>query len=86
MARSAALCPRKTQTSPVRVRSTAASRESTGRSVGSVKLAKVLGIAGLVGVAATGAAVARSERRRRAYTPEEIRARLHERYEQAQRS
>jgi hypothetical protein len=50
-----------------------------------VKLAKVLGIAGLVGVAATGAAVARAERRRRAYTPEEIRARLHERHEQAAR-
>jgi hypothetical protein len=48
-----------------------------------MKWAKVLGIAGLVGVAATGAAVARSERRRRAYTPEEIRARLHERHEEA---
>ncbi|MGI8536335.1 MAG: hypothetical protein ACR2K2_07495 [Mycobacteriales bacterium] len=42
--------------------------------------AKVFGIAGLVGVAATGAAVARAERRRRAYTPEDIRARLHARH------
>ncbi|HEV2089369.1 MAG TPA: hypothetical protein VGR21_13760 [Cryptosporangiaceae bacterium] len=40
---------------------------------------KVLGLAGLAGVAATGVVVARSERRRRAYTPEEIRARLHDR-------
>lgn len=40
---------------------------------------KVLGLAGLAGVAATGAVAARAERRRRAYTPEEIRSRLHER-------
>jgi hypothetical protein len=40
---------------------------------------KVLGVAGFVGVAATGAVIARAERRRRAYTPEEIRSRLHER-------
>jgi hypothetical protein len=45
-----------------------------------MKWARVLGVAGLVGVAATGVAVARSERRRRAYTPEEIRARLHARH------
>jgi len=41
---------------------------------------KLLGMAGLVGVAATGAAVARAERRRRAYTPDEIRERLHARH------
>lgn len=41
---------------------------------------KVLGLAGLAGVAATGVIVARSGRRRRAYTPEEVRSRLHERY------
>ena len=40
---------------------------------------KVAGLAGLAGVAATGVVVARAERRRRAYTPEEVRARLHER-------
>lgn len=40
---------------------------------------KVAGLAGLAGVAATGAVIARAERRRRAYTPEEIRRRLHER-------
>jgi len=39
----------------------------------------VLGLAGFVGVAATGAVIARAERRRRAYTPEEIRTRLHAR-------
>ncbi|WP_238012726.1 hypothetical protein KZZ52_21385 [Dactylosporangium sp. AC04546] len=45
---------------------------------------KVLGLAGVVGVAATGALVVRAERRRRAYTPEEIRARLQERHSIAQ--
>lgn len=45
---------------------------------------KVLGIAGVVGVAATGALAARGERRRRAYTPEEIRERLHRRYARVQ--
>jgi len=40
---------------------------------------KILGLAGLAGVAATGVVIARSERRRRAYTPEQIRERLHER-------
>jgi hypothetical protein len=40
---------------------------------------KIMGLAGLAGVAATGVAIARSERKRRAYTPDEIRARLHAR-------
>jgi hypothetical protein len=44
---------------------------------------KVLGLAGFVGVAATGVVIARAERRRRAYTPEEIRARLHDRLAEA---
>jgi hypothetical protein len=44
---------------------------------------KVLGLAGLAGVAATGVAVARAERRRAAYTPDQVRDRLHERYRQA---
>jgi hypothetical protein len=44
---------------------------------------KVLGVAAFVGVAATGVVIARSERRRRAYTPEEIRARLHARLAEA---
>ncbi|MGC4747709.1 hypothetical protein ACLQ28_18940 [Micromonospora sp. DT201] len=44
---------------------------------------KVLGLAGLAGVAASGVVIARAERRRRAYTPEEIRQRLLERHAQA---
>jgi hypothetical protein len=40
---------------------------------------KLLGLAGLAGVAATGAVLARNERQRRAYTPDDVRARLHER-------
>ena len=41
---------------------------------------KVLGLAGVVGVVATGAVIARQERRRRALTPDEIHARLRTRY------
>jgi hypothetical protein len=40
---------------------------------------KILGLAGFAGVAATGVVIIRAERRRRAYTPEEIRQRLHDR-------
>jgi hypothetical protein len=40
---------------------------------------KVLGLAAFTGVAATGVVIARAERRRRAYTPEEVRERLHAR-------
>ncbi|GAA4725434.1 hypothetical protein Prum_078150 [Phytohabitans rumicis] len=40
---------------------------------------KVAGLAAFVGVAATGVVIARAERRRRAYTPEEIRTKLRER-------
>ena len=44
---------------------------------------KLLGLAGLAGVAATGAVLARNERQRRAYTPDDVRARLHGRHEEA---
>jgi hypothetical protein len=44
---------------------------------------KVVGLAGVVGVAATGVVIARAERRRRAYTPEEIRERLLDRAAEA---
>jgi hypothetical protein len=44
---------------------------------------KVLGLASFVGVAATGVVIARAERRRRAYTPDEIRARLRARVAEA---
>jgi hypothetical protein len=40
---------------------------------------KIVGLAGLAGIAASGVVVARAERRRRAYTPDEIRDRLHAR-------
>ncbi|MFI0407487.1 hypothetical protein [Actinomadura sp. 3N508] len=43
------------------------------------RLWKALGLAGVLGVAAGGAVIVRAERRRRAYTPDEIRQRLHER-------
>jgi len=49
-----------------------------------MKLWKVLGLAGVVGVAATGAVVARAERKRQAYTPDEIRERLHSRVAEAE--
>ena len=48
-----------------------------------VKWWKVAGLAAFVGVAATGVVIARAERRRRAYTPEEIRERLHARHAEA---
>jgi hypothetical protein len=44
---------------------------------------KMLGLAGLLGVAATGVVIARGERRRRSYTPEEVRQRLHARHAEA---
>ena len=47
---------------------------------------KMLGLAGLAGVAATGVVIARDERRRRAYTPDEIRERLHARLAEASQS
>jgi hypothetical protein len=40
---------------------------------------KALGLAAFTGVAATGAVIIRDHRRRRAYTPDEIRDRLHAR-------
>jgi hypothetical protein len=46
---------------------------------------KWLGLAGAVGVAATGVVVARDERRRRSYSPEEIRERLHTRHDESVR-
>jgi hypothetical protein len=44
---------------------------------------KWIGLAGLAGVAATGAVVARDERQRASYSPDEVRARLHERATEA---
>ncbi len=45
---------------------------------------KLLGLAGLAGVAATGAVLVRNERQRRAYTPDDVRARLHARHAEAE--
>jgi len=44
---------------------------------------KLVGLAGLAGVAATGVVVARKRRAHRAYTPEELRDRLHRRLAEA---
>jgi len=44
---------------------------------------KAVGLAGAAGVVATGVIVARAERRRRAYTPEQVREQLHTRFAQA---
>jgi hypothetical protein len=44
-----------------------------------MRLWKALGFAAFAGVAATGVVIVRAERRRRAYTPDEIRERLHDR-------
>jgi hypothetical protein len=47
-----------------------------------MKLWKALGLAGLAGVAATGAIIARDQRQRAQLTPEEVRERLRRRVEQ----
>jgi hypothetical protein len=44
---------------------------------------KLLGLAGIAGVAATGAVVARNRRVHNAYDPDELRDRLHERLAEA---
>lgn len=43
----------------------------------------MLGLAGAAGVVATGVVVVRAERRRRAYTPDQVREQLHARFAQA---
>jgi hypothetical protein len=48
-----------------------------------MRWAKVLGVAAFAGVAATGAVIIRDQRRRRAYTPDEVRDRLHARLAQS---
>jgi hypothetical protein len=40
---------------------------------------KMLGLAAVAGVAATGVVIIRDQRRRSAYTPDEVRSRLHAR-------
>ena len=48
-----------------------------------MRLWKGLGLAAFVGVAATGVVIARDERRRRAYTPDQVRDQLHARLTEA---
>jgi hypothetical protein len=45
---------------------------------------KLLGLAGLAGVAATGVVVARKRRAQREYDPDELRERLHRRLAEVQ--
>ena len=49
-----------------------------------MKLWKVLGLAGLAGVTATGVIIARSQRARGQLTPDQVRRRLHERVEETE--
>jgi hypothetical protein len=51
-----------------------------------VKLWKALGLAGLAGVAATGAIIARNQRARTHLAPDQIRDRLHQRVAEAERA
>ena len=51
-----------------------------------MKLWKVLGLAGLAGVAATGAIIARDQRQRADLKPDQIRDRLHQRLAEVQGS
>ena len=44
---------------------------------------KILGLAGVAGVAAGSVAIAREQRKRNAYTPDEIRSRLRDRVDGA---
>jgi len=46
---------------------------------------KLIGMAGLAGVAATGVVVARRKRAQREYDPDELRDRLHRRLAQVER-
>jgi hypothetical protein len=46
---------------------------------------KLIGLAGLAGVAATGVVVARKRRAQRAYDPDELRERLHRRLAEVER-
>lgn len=57
---------------------------SLGSALTSARLWKIVGLAGLAGVAATGVIIARDQRQRANLTPEEIRARLLERVAEAE--
>ena len=67
----------------MRVRSTAWSSVKVMEDI-LVKLWKWIGLAGVAGVAATGAIIARDQRQRAQLTPEEVRDRLRERLDESQ--
>lgn len=50
-----------------------------GTTLGGMRVSKWVGLAAFVGVAATGVMIARAERQRRSYSPDEIRQRLRDR-------
>ncbi|WP_043644292.1 hypothetical protein [Nocardioides alkalitolerans] len=50
-----------------------------------MKIWKLLGVAGLAGVAAGGAIIARDQRQRAQLTPDEVRERLHQRLAEAEK-
>ncbi len=50
-----------------------------------MKLWKVLGLAGLAGVAASGAIIARDQRQRADLTPQQVRDRLQARFAESER-
>jgi hypothetical protein len=58
-------------------------RPEAAGEAGRMRWWKLLGLAGVAGVTAAGVLVARAERHRRAYRPEEIRVRLHARLAEA---
>lgn len=49
-----------------------------------MKLWKWLGLAGVAGVAATGAVIARNQRQRTEMSPDDVRTRLHERLQESE--
>jgi len=49
-----------------------------------VKLWRVLGVAGVAGVAATGVIIARDQRKRAQMSPDEVRSRLRERLDEGE--
>jgi hypothetical protein len=88
MATSASARPRKSQMSPVDAVARASSRAKltsfTGRNLRTVRVPwKLIGVAGLAGVAATGVVLARKRRAQHDYDPDELRERLHRRLAEA---
>jgi hypothetical protein len=89
IARSPSERPRNSHRSPVAAVARASSRARrvvlTGGKVRKLVRVpwKLLGLAGLAGVAATGVVVARKRRAQREYDPEELRERLHGRLAEA---